>query len=425
MPHHPNALLDPTKREDVYLEVLVQNAGLEGMVFNRVILEPVVGLVSKRIGSGPTGRGRSGTITARPPPRRSLDVLPSDADTSTDTVRPPSNDFELVDGMATLLPQDTRQYLFLVARDGLSKSAFPPVYPPGTVLPLGRLDLSWVTGPYRDPGRLQTSTLNRRAPGSLRPDILVSPPGPSPTPKDHSVPSWDYDLAVIERPVATLEKIVILKCRLAARGQIGNPPLRLAVQYLSAAPIALAAPPAPPTPAAPSSNSTPLPSPRPPSTSSSISPFTTLTSPSTPTSRSLTPVSTRLRDAAQSSLAGPATIESIPAPAPPFPPLPYLTEPPDRTVEYGAMTGEVHFMGVTMVYLPEIEMKSVESDQGVMYDAPPPETRIEGEWEFELKFLALEPGLASLGGLRVLEADRAAVGKQWDRLGDVWVEDEE
>lgn len=106
----PNTSLDPIRRGDVSLEVLVQNVSTEGILFDRVQLEAVHGLTSKPIVSN--------------------------------------------DG-TTLMPSDTRQYLFLLSPaptvpslDSPPKSVFPPVHTAGTILPLGRLDVAWFSGPY-------------------------------------------------------------------------------------------------------------------------------------------------------------------------------------------------------------------------------------------------------------------------------------
>lgn len=86
-----------------------------------------------------------------------------------------------------LIVGGTRQYLFVVdsspsnddegAKQG--KSIFPPTYPAGAVLPLGRLLVEWISGPYHTPGKLLTSMLNRRAPAPRLPSITQ--PHPTPT----------------------------------------------------------------------------------------------------------------------------------------------------------------------------------------------------------------------------------------------------
>lgn len=81
----------------------------------------------------------------------------------------------------------TRQYLFVVDSSPSNddegakqdKSMFPPTYPAGAVLPLGRLLVEWISGPYHTPGKLLTSMLNRRAPAPRLSSIAQ--PHPTPT----------------------------------------------------------------------------------------------------------------------------------------------------------------------------------------------------------------------------------------------------
>ncbi|WVQ67873.1 uncharacterized protein L199_006078 [Kwoniella botswanensis] len=132
-PSNPNTLLSPTKREQVYLEILIQNVSGESMILSNVFLEPVKGLISE--------------------------LTPKEEEEKEKII---------------LLPEDIRQFLFILSpsnaedantnADTVSKSSFPPVYQPGTILPLGRLDVTWLSGIYHLKGRLQTSTLNRRVP---------------------------------------------------------------------------------------------------------------------------------------------------------------------------------------------------------------------------------------------------------------------
>ena len=56
--------------------------------------------------------------------------------------------------MAMMQPQDTRQYLYVL--NETNPPSIPTQYAPGTVLPLGRLDISWRSS-FGEPGRLLTS----------------------------------------------------------------------------------------------------------------------------------------------------------------------------------------------------------------------------------------------------------------------------
>jgi len=56
--------------------------------------------------------------------------------------------------MAMMQPQDTRQYLYIL--NETNPSNIPVQHAPGTILPLGRLDISWRSS-FGEPGRLLTS----------------------------------------------------------------------------------------------------------------------------------------------------------------------------------------------------------------------------------------------------------------------------
>lgn len=62
---------------------------------------------------------------------------------------------------ALMQPQDTRQYIYILKPRFLS--LLPPAHTPGTVVPLGRLDIFWRSS-FGEPGRLLTSMLSRRIP---------------------------------------------------------------------------------------------------------------------------------------------------------------------------------------------------------------------------------------------------------------------
>ncbi|WVQ82182.1 hypothetical protein IAT38_004310 [Cryptococcus sp. DSM 104549] len=328
-PSHPNTTLDPHLRQQIYLEVFMQNTSSEGMRIGEVGLEPVDGLESRAVGEqGERAKGR---------------------------------------GEETLVPGDTRQYLFVLSPSAPAgakgkTSAFPPVYAPGQILPLGRLEVAWISGVYHTPGKLQTSMLNRRAPippapaptpasgqrgSGLAPTRTTSaaPPTPSKAPSNPSaagagvlaspspragslVPAggeederkkWEFDLTMQGERLAVAERDFTLTLALAVRGgavSAGAPPAapRLAVQYLT---------PLPPTPppttqpgaapnsqlaiSPPSRTSTPH-SPAPSISSAATGTTTAPTgaasrpfSPLTP-SRPMTPLSSQLRQAVGSQI---------------------------------------------------------------------------------------------------------------------------
>ena len=437
----PNTSLDPNKRNDVSLEVLVQNISTEGMVFERVLLEPVLGLNVHPIGS---------------------------------------------DGTTPLLPMDTKQFLFILSpstspvttdEQTLPKSVFPPSHLGGTVLPLGRLDVTWFSGPYRDPGRLQTSTLNRRVPltpvtprplmmptrtlsavptspasGIRRTDTarLLPPPVPAKV-EEAELARWDFDLVALEvqREGVEAEKEFVFKFRLGMRdmsivvddqdvaSSIPPRPVTLGVQYLTSPPARpLSGPLAPQAVLSPSIRSPPVISP---ATFRPFSPLAPSTPGAGPSSRPMTPVSTQLRQATSQSLTSPTTplyMPSVPAPipsiiSPVFPPPPYLNRPPThhtkRLPSQSFLTGEVAHLGVSLTVLKTADFHIAIQDLGTTYADPiATPKRWEVVSEFELRFIALQEGLADLGGLRVLVMDDDGSGgsitREWESLGDVWVD---
>lgn len=73
--------------------------------------------------------------------------------------------------MALMQPQDMRQYLYVLTPKVPGLLPCGPA--PGSIIPLGRLDISWRSH-FGEPGRLLTSMLSRRIP--------VPPPQPPPAP---------------------------------------------------------------------------------------------------------------------------------------------------------------------------------------------------------------------------------------------------
>jgi hypothetical protein len=80
-----------------------------------------------------------------------------------------------------------------------------------------------------------------------------------------------------------------------------------------------------------------------------------------------------------------------------------------------------------MVILPKKEFTLVREQYETTYaESSEPNRRWEAVYEMPLRFIALQEGLAALGGVRLLQledddATRGLVGKEWDSLGDVWV----
>ena len=125
-PKSPSALLHPLERDKVFLEVHIQNMTQETMWFDRMELECAEGW-------------------------RAVDAnrLPGSSNDDTHSLQP------LFSGsMALMQPQAVRQYIYILSPS--SVPTFPVTHPPGAVISLGRLDISW-RSKFGEPGRLLTS----------------------------------------------------------------------------------------------------------------------------------------------------------------------------------------------------------------------------------------------------------------------------
>lgn len=80
--------------------------------------------------------------------------------------------------LALMQPQDIRQYIYILTPK--SSSLIPAAHVPGSILPLGRLDIFWRSS-FGEPGRLLTSMLSRRIP---------IPPVPTPQPSASALPPY-------------------------------------------------------------------------------------------------------------------------------------------------------------------------------------------------------------------------------------------
>lgn len=139
----PSALFSPTEREKVFLEVHIQNLTQDAIYFERMRLECT---------------DEWETVDAN--------MLP-DPDNS-------KGQTSIFSGNMTLMkPQDTRQYLYILTPKVPDLSPSGPA--PGSVIPLGRLDILWRSH-FGEPGRLLTSMLSRRIPLPPAPPASAVPP---------------------------------------------------------------------------------------------------------------------------------------------------------------------------------------------------------------------------------------------------------
>ncbi|KDQ60595.1 hypothetical protein JAAARDRAFT_554549 [Jaapia argillacea MUCL 33604] len=126
-PRSPSALLSAIERERIFLEVHIQNMTQEALSFERIRFECTDGWHANDV---------------------------ADEDRATE-------DMIFSGSMALMQPQDTRQYIYILTPSSLP--SFPITHPPGSIIPLGRLDISWRSS-FGEPGRLLTSMLSRRIP---------------------------------------------------------------------------------------------------------------------------------------------------------------------------------------------------------------------------------------------------------------------
>ncbi|WRT66166.1 uncharacterized protein IL334_003119 [Kwoniella shivajii] len=528
-PSHPNTTLLKELREQVYLEVLIQNVSNEGMRLSDVNLEPVQGLKSESVSKINTSSISSTSSST------------GDQGVVEDKVS--INDQKQA---VLLLPEDTRQFLFILSpspsSDPSNKSSFPPFYTGGTILPLGRLDVTWLYGQYHLQGRLQTSTLNRRVPippaqnnisrlrtpqigGGILPTRSLSSQSiskqnlssnvlaPSPMRGAPQVlkdgnhdqkekeenDNWEFDLSLTgDREVQVENKFTII-CNLGIRSRkpipststttektqsqvegenvkeeqaedsAHNPPSppRLAIQYLTPIPAPTYSTtqinqPPQLSVLPPSRSSTPL-SPPPLASTSASTRAITPTLNSTPNafsysssginssvnSRPMTPLSTQLRQAQSSILNSPkSTYTNIDLPPSlndhqtidlaSFPPSPYIhpssSTSPSRSSEIihvGNSYQELQVKSNSFKLLHENHGPSYSdsntataTDKGI---GPNMIKKWETQSSFELKFIAFNEGLNTLGGVRILLLDSdgrsGTIAREWGSLGDILVVD--
>ena len=120
-PKSPSALLSSAEREKIFLEVHIQNLTPEPMWFERMRFECTDGWDAE-----------DGNIVDHEEERDSI----------------------FSGSTALMQPQDMRQYIYILSPKSVSPVAI--FYPPGSIIPLGRLDISWRSS-FGEPGRLLTS----------------------------------------------------------------------------------------------------------------------------------------------------------------------------------------------------------------------------------------------------------------------------
>ncbi|KAH7909138.1 DUF974-domain-containing protein [Hygrophoropsis aurantiaca] len=140
----PSALLSQQEREKVFLEIHIQNLTPEPMWFRHIQFERADGWI----------------VT-------DVNVIDDKG----------SEGGSLFSGSSALIqPQAVRQYIYILSPSDVH--SIPVSYTPGTVIPLGRLDISWCSQ-FGEPGRLLTSMLSRRIPAPPQPQLPISSQPPA------------------------------------------------------------------------------------------------------------------------------------------------------------------------------------------------------------------------------------------------------
>lgn len=129
VPRSPTTLLSATEREKIFLEVHIQNLTQHAIYFERMRLECTDAWKALDSNFFPGDDGMETSMFSG--------------------------------SMALLQPQDMRQYVYVLLPK--NQELTPIVHAPGSIIPLGRLDISWRSS-FGEPGRLLTSTLSRRIP---------------------------------------------------------------------------------------------------------------------------------------------------------------------------------------------------------------------------------------------------------------------
>ena len=126
-------MLSSEEREKVFLEVHIQNLTQDAMWLERMQFECVDGWQVQ-----------------------DANILENTASGS--------KEYLFSGSTALMQPQDVRQYIYILSPKVLP--AFPVTHAPGTILGLGRLDISWRSS-YGEPGRLLTSVRGTYDPPSI------------------------------------------------------------------------------------------------------------------------------------------------------------------------------------------------------------------------------------------------------------------
>lgn len=170
-PKSPSALLSTVEREKIFLEVHIQNLTQDAICFERMSLKCTDGWAMV-----------DGNMLHAGDDERSI-----------------------FSGSMTLMqPQDIRQYIYILTPKSIE--LLPTVHAPGSIIHLGRLDMSWKSS-FGEPGRLLTSMLSRKI-----------PPFPAPQPPASALPPY------LKRSFATSTPSRSHSPQLLSQSRPGTPP---------------------------------------------------------------------------------------------------------------------------------------------------------------------------------------------------------
>ncbi|KAJ3865945.1 DUF974-domain-containing protein [Lentinula novae-zelandiae] len=446
-PRSPSALMVPSERDKVFLEVHIQNLTLESIWFERMHFEAAEGWDA-----------RDANLVNVNGEQQSL----------------------YMGSTALMQPQDMRQYIYILSPKSIHLE--PVVYSPGAVIPLGRLDISWRSS-YGEPGRLLTSMLTRRIPlvpqpaqpqpASALPPYLkrqstsATPPArprspqlvqsrpssptprssspvpyrarassvvsgfsqipPSPQPPASVIPTTTIEAHLLVRDIARATIAVgknfkvalslVLSSLLASDRQRQKLQLSLVIQHIGFPPTSGLA-----------GFTVPKPAQLPPPDSSSLSPRSLsspgFSSPSpTYTTFNYSLAHQKLLEASQ--IRSATRESSIDGPFKPSENMKSLPPPYFEKVDESKrlkMT-MVTFSGPSAIVLPPIELvPSSKSYTGESSDSQPgvlrPTLKHQATLDFELDYVALRRGFAMVGGLRLLLVGQKFVDDDADKEDD-------
>ena len=420
----PSALLSTVEREKIFLEIHIQNLTQDAICFERMSLECTDGWAAV-----------DGNMLHA------------------------SNDEQSIfsGSMALMQPQDIRQYIYILTPTSIE--LLPAVHVPGSIIPLGRLDISWKSS-FGEPGRLLTSMLSRRIPplpapqpasalpaylkrstpsrphspqllsqsrpgtppiqrpgspmsGRPAPMTVMMPQSTSPTPITPFIaPELDVQLFIrqspgkgvpLECPFSISFGVVLSTTILPGKEGLGRK-LALAVQYAS--------------PRAPNVDT------------EAVNPGISFPGVPTPSSAPATSNYTLAHQKIMAASSRPLSTEALiqdtndPSHSQTVFPPPYFEETSGKV----SSSSRVVPVGPSLLFLPPVELGLSNHQEGL--------SKVQLVQEFDMTFVALQRGLSTVGGVRILLVDddldegenkrmksqtRARVLKEYDVIGELWV----